>query len=71
MLKYIDDKIGAYNKNKTKEITLCSPHEITRMLNKISIAAEISRDICSGLIARDIIKYIAPHFSIDINLSPK
>jgi len=71
MLKYIDGKIYVYNKNKTKEIASCSPHEITSLLNKISIAAEISRDIGSGSIARDIIKYIAPHFSIDINLLTK
>jgi len=65
MLNYINDKISSYTKEKSKEIALCTSSGVIEILNKIAVATEISKDIDSGLIAKDIIKYIAPHFSVD------
>jgi len=68
MLNHINEKIILYNKEKSKTMANCQSTEIVTLLNKISTAVEISNDIDNGIIAKDIIKYIAPHFSIDCTM---
>lgn len=67
MLKYINEKIGVFSKEQSKSMANCSTSGVMDLLAKIGTAAEISRDIDSGIIARDVIRYIAPYFSIDLN----
>lgn len=68
MLKHIKKKITVYTKTKGKEISNCATGEIIEIVNKMGIASQISQDIDTGLIADNIIRYIAPHFSMDTHL---
>lgn len=69
MLNHVNQKIEIYNKSKAREMINCKFGEMMEIVNKMSVATEISRDIDTNLIADNIVKYIAPHFSMDTNLS--
>lgn len=68
MLDHINKKIEIYIKIKAKEILNSKGGEMSEIINKLTIGTEISRDITTNLIADNIIRYIAPHFSMDTNL---
>jgi len=70
MLEHIKQKIIIYNKTKSKEISYYSTGEMLEIIKKMGITAEISRDIDTNYIADNIIKYIAPHFSMDLPTTP-
>lgn len=68
MLKHIKQQIKIYTKTKNKEMSSHSIAEMMEINNKVGIALKIIQDIDTGLISNDIVRYIAPHFSMDINL---
>jgi X-X-X-Leu-X-X-Gly heptad repeat protein len=65
-LKYITDYCDAYidahaiARNKLKDVEFC--YKTTETLTALG---NIMFDICNGIIAEDIVKYIAPHFQMD------
>lgn len=68
ILKRISGELSQYIKQKGANIATDNCNNINGILEKMKIAIMIIRDIDTGTIAESIIRYIAPHFSIDHKL---
>ena len=71
--EYIIDPLLSYVKPLIKEYTIkqsCELHNLTdfqskKMINNLTLANIIMKNINDGILSADIIRYLAPHFYLN------